>query len=108
MSNFWGAFLFVKPFYLNGFSAYDIRNWQTSKSCDLFSVPLGHSHTGNITMWRGLHKGDSSGDGQQNRYDFTCDGLSRLKNTDRYVNGETVRQNVGRRLSDDRNGNLRT
>ncbi|WP_317191168.1 RHS repeat domain-containing protein, partial [Alistipes communis] len=52
------------------------------------------------------HKGDPSGDGPQNRYEFTYDDLSRLTHTDQYVNGERVRQNVERHLSYDRNGNL--
>ena len=87
-------------------SEYDIRSWLTAKSSMLFDMSLGHSCTGNITSWQWQHKGDPSGDGQQNRYDFTYDGLARLKNTDQYVNNEKTRQNVERCLSYDRNGNL--
>ena len=71
-------------------------------------MSLGHSPTGNITSWQWQHKGDLSGDGPQNRYDFTYDGLARLKNTDQYVNGALNKQNVERFLSYDRNGNLLT
>ena len=87
-------------------SEYDIRSWLTEKSSELFDMSLGHSYTGNITSWQWQHKGDPSGDGPQNRYEFTYDGLSRLTHTDQYVNGERVRQNVERHLSYDRNGNL--
>ena len=87
-------------------SEYDIRSWLTKKSSELFDMSLGHSYTGNITSWQWQHKGDPSGDGPQNRYEFTYDGLSRLTHTDQYVNGERVRQNVERHLSYDRNGNL--
>ena len=89
-------------------SDYDIRSWLTEKSSELFSMSLGHSYTGNITSWQWQHKGDPSGDGPQNRYEFTYDGLSRLANTDQYVNNEKTRQNVERCLSYDRNGNLQT
>ena len=89
-------------------SEYDIRSWLTAKSSLLFSMSLGHSPTGNITSWQWQHKGDPSGDGPQNRYDFTYDGLARLKNTDQYVNGALNKQNVERFLSYDRNGNLLT
>lgn len=89
-------------------SEYDIRSWLTKKSSELFSMSLGHSYTGNITFWQWQHKGDPAGDGPQNRYNFTYDGLARLTNTDQYVNGEKVRQNVERHLSYDRNGNLLT
>ena len=71
-------------------------------------MSLGHSYTGNITSWQWQHKGDPSGDGPQNRYEFTYDGLSRLANTTQYVNGELNKQNVERFLSYDRNGNLLT
>ena len=87
-------------------SEYDIRSWLTKKSSELFDMSLGHSYTGNITSWQWQHKGDPSGDGPQNRYEFTYDDLSRLTHTDQYVNGERVRQNVERHLSYDRNGNL--
>ena len=87
-------------------SDYDIRSWLTEKSSELLSMSLGHSYTGNITSWQWQHKGDPSGDGPQNRYEFTYDDLSRLTHTDQYVNGERVRQNVERHLSYDRNGNL--
>ena len=87
-------------------SDYDIRSWLTKKSSELFDMSLGHSYTGNITSWQWQHKGDPSGDGPQNRYEFTYDDLSRLTHTDQYVNGERVRQNVERHLSYDRNGNL--
>ena len=87
-------------------SDYDMRSWLTEKSSELFSMSLGHSYTGNITSWQRQHKGDPSGDGPQNRYEFTYDDLSRLTHTDQYVNGERVRQNVERHLSYDRNGNL--
>ena len=89
-------------------SEYDIRSWLTEKSSELFDMSLGHSYTGNITSWQWQHKGDPSGDGPQNRYEFTYDGLSRLANTDQYVNNEKTRQNVERFLSYDRNGNLLT
>ena len=89
-------------------SKYDIRSWLTKKSSELFDMSLGHSYTGNITSWQWQHKGDPSGDGPQNRYEFTYDGLSRLANTDQYVNNEKTRQNVERCLSYDRNGNLQT
>ena len=89
-------------------SEYDIRSWLTKKSSELFDMSLGHSYTGNITSWQWQHKGDPSGDGPQNRYEFTYDGLSRLANTDQYVNNEKTRQNVERFLSYDRNGNLLT
>ena len=89
-------------------SEYDIRSWLTAKSSELFDMSLGHSYTGNITSWQWQHKGDPSGDGPQNRYEFTYDGLSRLANTDQYVNNEKTRQNVERCLSYDRNGNLQT
>ena len=87
-------------------SDYDIRSWLTEKSSELFDMSLRHSYTGNITSWQWQHKGDPSGDGPQNRYEFTYDDLSRLTHTDQYVNGERVRQNVERHLSYDRNGNL--
>lgn len=83
-------------------SEYDIRSWLTKKSSELFSMSLGHSYTGNITSWQWQHKGDPSGDGPQNRYEFTYDDLSRLTNTDQYVNNEKTRQNVERCLSYDR------
>ena len=89
-------------------SEYDIRSWLTEKSSELFDMSLGHSYTGNITSWQWQHKGDPSGDGPQNRYEFTYDGLSRLANTTQYVNGELNKQNVERFLSYDRNGNLLT
>lgn len=89
-------------------SEYDIRSWLTAKSSELFDMSLGHSYTGNITFWQWQHKGDPAGDGPQNRYNFTYDGLARLTNTDQYVNEEKVRQNVERHLSYDRNGNLLT
>ena len=89
-------------------SEYDIRSWLTKKSSELFDMSLGHSYTGNITSWQWQHKGDPSGDGPQNRYVFTYDGLSRLANTTQYVNGELNKQNVGRFLTDHRNGNLQT
>ena len=89
-------------------SDYDIRSWLTEKSSELFSMSLGHSYTGNITSWQWQHKGDPSGDGPQNRYVFTYDGLSRLANTTQYVNGELNKQNVERFLTYDRNGNLQT
>ena len=89
-------------------SEYDIRSWLTAKSSELFDMSLRHSYTGNITSWQWQHKGDPSGDGPQNRYEFTYDGLSRLANTDQYVNNEKTRQNVERCLSYDRNGNLQT
>lgn len=89
-------------------SEYDIRSWLTEKSSELFSMSLGHSYTGNIASWQWQHKGDPSGDGPQNRYDFTYDNLSRLMNTDQYVNGELNKQNVERFLTYDRNGNLLT
>ncbi len=89
-------------------SEYDIRSWLTKKSSELFSMSLGHSYTGNITSWQWQHKGDPSGDGPQNRYVFTYDGLARLTNTDQYVNGELNKQNVERFLTYDRNGNLLT
>ena len=87
-------------------SDYDIRSWLTAKSSELFDMSLRHSYTGNITSWQWQHKGDPSGDGPQNRYEFTYDDLSRLTHTDQYVNGERVRQNVERHLSYDCNGNL--
>ncbi|WP_337435588.1 DUF6443 domain-containing protein, partial [Alistipes communis] len=87
-------------------SEYDIRSWLTKKSSELFDMSLGHSYTGNITSWQWQHKGDPSGDGPQNRYVFTYDGLSRLANTTQYVNGELNKQNVERFLTYDRNGNL--
>ena len=71
-------------------------------------MSLGHSYTGNITSWQWQHKGAPSGDGPQNRYVFTYDGLSRLANTTQYVNGELNKQNVERFLTYDRNGNLLT
>ena len=89
-------------------SEYDIRSWLTKKSSELFDMSLGHSYTGNITSWQWQHKGDPSGDGPQNRYEFTYDGLARLTNTDQYVNGELNKQNVERFLTYDRNGNLLT
>lgn len=89
-------------------SEYDIRSWLTKKSSELFDMSLGHSYTGNITSWQWQHKGDPSGDGPQNRYVFTYDGLSRLANTTQYVNGELDKQNVERFLTYDRNGNLLT
>ena len=89
-------------------SEYDIRSWLTKKSSELFDMSLGHSYTGNITSWQWQHKGDPSGDGPQNRYVFTYDGLSRLANTTQYVNGELNKQNVERFLTYDRNGNLQT
>ncbi len=89
-------------------SEYDIRSWLTAKSSELFDMSLGHSYTGNITSWQWQHKGDPSGDGPQNRYEFTYDDLSRLTNTDQYVNGELNKQNVERFLTYDRNGNLLT
>ena len=89
-------------------SEYDIRSWLTKKSSELFDMSLGHSYTGNITSWQWQHKGDPSGDGPQNRYVFTYDGLSRLANTTQYVNGELDKQNVERFLTYDRNGNLQT
>lgn len=89
-------------------SEYDIRSWLTKKSSELFDMSLGHSYTGNITFWQWQHKGDPSGDGPQNRYNFTYDGLARLTNTDQYVNGELNKQNVERFLTYDRNGNLLT
>ena len=89
-------------------SEYDIRSWLTEKSSELFDMSLGHSYTGNITSWQWQHKGDPSGDGPQNRYVFTYDGLSRLANTDQYVNGELNKQNVERFFTYDRNGNLLT
>ena len=99
---------------------YNIQGWLTAKNSELFDMSLdyynkwGHiddvspSYTGNITSWQWQHKGDPSGDGPQNRYEFTYDGLSRLANTDQYVNNEKTRQNVERCLSYDRNGNLQT
>ncbi|WP_426698475.1 DUF6443 domain-containing protein, partial [Alistipes communis] len=87
-------------------SEYDIRSWLTKKSSELFDMSLGHSYTENITSWQWQHKGDPSGDGPQNRYVFTYDGLSRLANTTQYVNGELNKQNVERFLTYDRNGNL--
>ena len=99
---------------------YNIQGWLTAKNSELFDMSLdyynkwGHiddvspSYTGNITSWQWQHKGDPAGDGPQNRYNFTYDGLARLTNTDQYVNGEKVRQNVERHLSYDRNGNLLT
>ena len=89
-------------------SEYDIRSWLTKKSSELFDMSLGHSYTENITSWQWQHKGDPSGDGPQNRYVFTYDGLSRLANTTQYVNGELNKQNVERFLTYDRNGNLQT
>lgn len=89
-------------------SEYDIRSWLTKKSSELFDMSLGHSYTGNITSWQWQHKGDPSGDGPQNRYVFTYDGLSRLANTTQYVNGELNKQNVERFLTYNRNGNLLT
>ena len=89
-------------------SDYDIRSWLTEKSSELFDMSLGHSYTGNITSWQWQHKGDPSGDGPQNRYEFTYDDLSRLTNTTQYVNGELNKQNVERFLTYDRNGNLLT
>ena len=89
-------------------SEYDIRSWLTKKSSELFDMSLGHSYTGNITSWQWQHKGDPSGDGPQNRYVFTYDGLSRLANTTQYVNGELNKQNVERFLTYDLNGNLLT
>lgn len=89
-------------------SEYDIRSWLTKKSSELFDMSLGHSYTGNITSWQWQHKGDPSGDGPQNRYEFTYDDLARLTNTDQYVNGELNKQNVERFLTYDRNGNLLT
>ena len=89
-------------------SEYDIRSWLTKKSSELFDMSLGHSYTGNITFWQWQHKGDPAGDGPQNRYNFTYDGLARLTNTDQYVNGELNKQNVERFLTYDRNGNLLT
>ena len=89
-------------------SEYDIRSWLTKKSSELFDMSLGHSYTGNITSWQWQHKGDPSGDGPQNRYVLTYDGLSRLANTTQYVNGELNKQNVERFLTYDRNGNLLT
>ena len=89
-------------------SEYAIRSWLTKKSSELFDMSLGHSYTGNITSWQWQHKGDPSGDGPQNRYVFTYDGLSRLANTTQYVNGELNKQNVERFLTYDRNGNLQT
>ena len=89
-------------------SEYDIRSWLTKKSSELFDMSLGHSYTENITSWQWQHKGDPSGDGPQNRYVFTYDGLSRLANTTQYVNGELNKQNVERFLTYDRNGNLLT
>ena len=89
-------------------SDYDSRSWLTEKSSELFSMSLGHSYTGNITSWQWQHKGDPSGDGPQNRYEFTYDDLSRLTNTTQYVNGELNKQNVERFLTYDRNGNLLT
>ena len=89
-------------------SDYDIRSWLTAKSSELFDMSLGHSYTGNITSWQWQHKGDPSGDGPQNRYEFTYDDLSRLTNTTQYVNGELNKQNVERFLTYDRNGNLLT
>ena len=89
-------------------SDYDIRSWLTAKSSELFDMSLGHSYTGNITSWQWQHKGDPSGDGPQNRYEFTYDDLSRLTNTTQYVNGELNKQNVERFLTYDRNGSLLT
>ena len=94
--------------------AYTIQGWQTAKSSELFDMTLGFydtekpSYTGNITSWQWQHKGDPSGNGPQNRYVFTYDDLSRLTNTDQYVNNEKTRQDVERCLSYDRNGNLLT
>lgn len=89
-------------------SEYDIRNWLTAKTGDLFDMALGHSYSGNISSWSWQHKDPTVGDGPQNRYVFTYDALSRLTNTNQYVNGEKTRQNVERCLSYDRNGNLLT
>ena len=99
---------------------YNIQGWLTAKNSELFDMSLdyynkwGHiddvspSYTGNITSWQWQHKGDPSGDGPQNRYEFTYDGLARLTNTDQYVNDELNKQNVERFLTYDRNGNLLT
>lgn len=87
-------------------SEYDIRNWQTAKNTDLFDMKLAYSHTGNITAWQWQHKDSATGDDPQNRYEFLYDKLSRLINTNQYVDGERVRQNVERHTDYDRNGNL--
>ena len=91
---------------------YNLQGWLTEKSSELFDMTLGFydtekpSYTGNITSWQWQHKGDTAGNGPQNRYVFTYDDLSRLTNTDQYVNNEETRQNVERCLSYDHNGNL--
>ena len=99
---------------------YNIQGWLTAKNSELFEMSLDYynkwgriddvspSYTGNITSWQWQHKGDPTGNGPQNRYNFTYDDLSQLTNTDQYVNNEKTRQNVERCLSYDRNGNLQT
>ena len=99
---------------------YNIQGWFTEKNSELFDMSLDYynkwgriddvspSYTGNITSWQWQHKGDPTGNGPQNRYNFTYDDLSQLTNTDQYVNNEKTRQNVERCLSYDRNGNLQT
>ena len=98
---------------------YNIQGWLTAKNSELFEMSLDYynkwgriddvspSYTGNITSWQWQHKGDPTGNGPQNRYNFTYDDLSQLTNTDQYVNNEKTRQNVERCLSYDRNGNFK-
>lgn len=101
-------------------SEYNIQGWLTGKSSELFKMSLDYynkwgresevtpSYTGNITSWSWQHLDASAGGGPQNRYTFTYDALSRLMNTNQYVDGNKTRQNVERCLSYDRNGNLLT
>ena len=62
---------------------YNIQRSFTEKNSELFDMSLDYynkwgriddvspSYTGNITSWQWQHKGDPTGNGPQNRYNFT-------------------------------------
>ncbi len=96
--------------------SYNIQGWLTEKSSDVFGMKLRYfgtsqeplkantvpSYTGNISEWSWRHGANAD----EQTYAFSYDKLSRLTNTEQYVNGNLNDLFVEKELTYDKNGNL--
>ena len=96
--------------------SYNIQGWLTEKSSDVFGMKLRYfgtsresleantipSYTGNISEWSWRHGTNAD----EQTYAFSYDKLSRLANTEQYVNGTLNDLFIENELTYDKNGNL--
>lgn len=107
----------MEPDTLSEQFTYNLQGWETSRKSKYLDLYLRYydpqtdvrpSFTGNITEWEWQHK-DSEGIAyDKNQYTFTYDQLSRLANSNLFVNDLLKNNRTEKDITYDKQGNIKT